>query len=296
MNEYCNRSHGTANLNAVDRIPCPGCHTPLDAQITCCPICLRPRTKYEITRAYARLREEAARRRKQPFIVAGWLLLAVGAGYAFRQFRRPILGAIAAARAKASAFIDYSMDPRNLAPSVRTPPAPAPVPAPAVQSPPEPGPASQAAATARFPAVPGPGPSRVEDLRMPSINPTTQWTLYGRAYDLESLRPAANVQLVFQTGDAMGISETVVTDPLGRYAAALPRLQQGSASVLSADARYAPTVLCEPDIPYRELSAEDRRALAHGARDGDVRPAALTDPAGESALKRDLFLAPSRPR
>lgn len=299
---------GTANLTEMDKIPCPGCRTPLDAEVTCCPICLRPRSKYEITRAYSHLREDASRRRKLPFIVLGWLLLAGAAGYAAWTYRVPLLSAVAAGRAKVTGFADYSMDPKNLvaktaeAPATSTatveapvqpfasaPTAPAATPTgAAVPPPPGPDPHRQAVQSV------APPPAKVEPLRMPAFNPASQWLMYGRAYDIVSLKPAENVQLLFQGGEGGGVIATVNTDELGRYAVALPKLQEGSISALAGDSRFAPLVYCESDIPYRTLPAEERRGLARSALDGDVRPAALSDTAGDGRLQRDLFLAPAR--
>lgn len=277
--------------------------------MTSCPICLRPRSKYEITRAYAQMREDATRRRRRPFLVAGWLLAAGGAGYALWFFREPLGTAVAAARARAARFADDSMDARKLAgrPSAAAP-ASEPAAAPASFDPekplsapvtsssvavaaaaPAPVPAQGAVMPARRPV----GPVRLEDLHVPVINPANQWIMYGRAYDLVSLKPATGVQLMFQSGES-GVTATASTDDEGRYAAVLPRLQEGSLAALSADPRFVPTILCEPDIPYGTLSADERRSLVRGAQDGDARPAVLSDPAGEESLRRDLYLAPRR--
>jgi hypothetical protein len=292
----------------MDKIPCPGCRTPLDAEVTCCPICTRPRSKYEITRAYAHMREDASRRRKLPFIVLGWLLLAAAAGYAAWQYRAPILSAVAAGRAKVSGFADYSMDPKNLVAKTAETPAASTA---TVEAPVQPFASAPAAPAATAPGTtveppPGPDPHRqavmptaaptpkAEPQRMPAFNPASQWLMYGRAYDIVSLKPAENVQLLFQGGEGGGVIATVNSDELGRYAVALPRLQEGSITALAGDSRFAPFVFCESDIPYRTLPAEERRALARSALDGDVRPASLSDTAGDGRLQRDLFLAPAR--
>ncbi|MBI3563992.1 MAG: hypothetical protein HY079_02210, partial [Elusimicrobia bacterium] len=115
----------------------------------------------------------------------------------------------------------------------------------------------------------------------------------GRAYDLTTLKPVGNAQLMFQSTNG-GTVANVATDNFGRYAVVLPRLQEGAVVAVSADPRYATTVLDEPDIPYRTLSAEERRSIARSAVDGDVRPTAISDPAGDPSLSRDLFLAPAR--
>lgn len=301
----------------MDKIPCPGCRTPLGPEMTSCPICLRPRSKYEITRAYAHLREEDSRRRRLPFKIAGWVLLAAAAGYGVWHARAPLLSAASAVRAKASRLAEESMDPKNLvkrgpeapAASTGTYDAPAGGPAAAPEAAASPPGATPAAPPSGAPEPPAPdpkrqavqpavdagatGPVRLQDLHLPTALSPSQWALYGRAYDLVTLKPASNAALAFSSSFG-GTMATVTTDNVGRYAVVLPRLQEGSISVTSADARFATTVLCEPDIPYLTLPAEDRRSMARSAADGDVRPAALVDPTGDASLSRDLFLAPAR--
>src|SRR5580700_2861948 len=79
------------NLNAVETIPCPGCRTDLEPSATVCPICLRPRGKLEITRAYATLRLAEKQRRQRPFLVAGYLLAAAAASWLLYRFHDPIV-------------------------------------------------------------------------------------------------------------------------------------------------------------------------------------------------------------
>ncbi len=297
----------------METIPCPGCRTPLGPEMTSCPICLRARSKYEITRAYAQLREDTARRKRLPFVIAGWLLAAGAAGYAAWSFRGPLLAAAASVRARAKRFADESEDARTLmgrAPAAPAAPPAEPAPAAGTLDPEKPlaAPAAStapAAATAAPPAAPAPvdvtaapvkralTPVRLEDMRVPAYNAESQWLMYGRAYDVLTLRPASGVQLMFQ-GVEGAVVAAAMTDDEGRYIVVLPRVQEGSLAAMSGDPRYEPVVLCESDIPYGTLSADERRSLARSAQDGDARPAALSDPAGEASLHRDLYLAPRR--
>jgi hypothetical protein len=61
-------------------LPCPACQTPLPPEATGCQICLRSRTKQEIMRGYAKLRDEKTRKRRRPYkiLAAGALLGASG--------------------------------------------------------------------------------------------------------------------------------------------------------------------------------------------------------------------------
>ena len=130
-------------LEAMETIPCPGCGTALNLSDTGCPICLRGRSKYEITRAYAKLREEKSRRRRLPFIVLGILLVAGGIGRLVYLQRARIAQASGSARARVARFVDEAGDPANYA---AHPPAkeasPAQDPAPAAASPPAAAPAA----------------------------------------------------------------------------------------------------------------------------------------------------------
>src|SRR5579885_3207392 len=98
----------------MDQLPCPGCRTLLNMEDTSCPICLRPRSKYEITRAYAELREAKARARRRPFIVLAVLLAAGGAGREVYLRRAALSSAASSAYSRVSAFAARETDPRNL--------------------------------------------------------------------------------------------------------------------------------------------------------------------------------------
>ena len=45
-------------MSETNTLPCPGCHTPLSPEDTGCQVCMRQRTRQEIMRGYAKLREE----------------------------------------------------------------------------------------------------------------------------------------------------------------------------------------------------------------------------------------------
>jgi hypothetical protein len=129
------------------------------------------------------------------------------------------------------------------------------------------------------------------------INPTVQWTLRGRVYDLLTLKPVAGIRVSVQILGADGgvyPSTVVTTEHEGRYSVALNRQTSGSYGFVAVDGGFANAMFYESDIPYRTLSAADRRDMAEGARNGDVPQAGITDVVGESSIRRDLFVVPRR--
>lgn len=289
-----------ANLDGVETLPCPGCSTPLELSADVCPICLRPRSKLEITRGYARLKEEQARRRRRPFVIAGWLAAFSCAGWiAYRQ-RAPLAAAARDARARAERFVDYAVDPRNH----MAHPANAPAALPPANEPPPPAAPAEPAVPPRAPAAPAPAPppapkaekspATAEDLPIPPLTPS-QWAVYGRVYDLITLKPVPEAQLDFSIAGSEGaVAASIRTDEEGRYVLPLMRLPQGSYEIRAVKPGYAFAALYEADIPYAQLTLDERRTIVRSARDGDLPLPPLTDLRGEDSLRRDVFLAPRR--
>lgn len=291
----------------MEKIPCPGCRTELDFEVTTCPICLRPRSKYEITRAYSSLRADQTRRRRQPFIVAGWLALAGAIAFAGFRFKAPLSAAAAAARARFKKFSEEATDPRRLSTHASdAPPAPAPADTGPAQSAPPP-PAGQAVA-AEAPAAPsapqgavkGRGavmPQRVRptgDALMPPYDPNFQWGLKGRVYNLLTLKPAPMTSLVVRNANG-GMAAAINTDEDGRYAVVLTRLAQGGYEIAASGGGWYPAAFYESDIPYAQLSASERQEMAdNAAASGESHPTPLSDITGEPFLRRDIFLVPQR--
>jgi hypothetical protein len=302
----------------METIPCPGCRTALEPSATVCPICLRPRGKVEITRAYAALRAQEDSRKKRPFLIAGRLLAAAAIAGLLFLFREPLRRVVSAATSSASKSMNDLLypPPPTPVPASSPPPAPAQVSAPpsafraAASVPAEPPPAARAAPAAAADAAVAKRPARkrarVEDMTLPAIDADTQWIFYGRAYDLISLQPAANVHLTFSTvpgnrsGGALPTEVSALpvgthTDEDGRFAAVLRRLSDGSSYEIRVfGAGYAAPVLYESDIPYAALPLGQRKDIAASAATGDVTLPPLTDVEGEPSMRRDVFLAPAR--
>jgi hypothetical protein len=296
----------------METIPCPGCRTDLEPSATVCPICLRPRGKLEITRAYATLREMEKQRKKRPFVIAGRLAAAAAIGGVLFRFHAPIQNGASSASAFVTQFLNDSLYPA--APSA--PPSAAPGSAAAAASP-SPSDASSslsafpsAAALAAKPAQPSPAPApaaappapkrpaRVEDLPFPSFSPTLQWVFYGRVFDLVTLLPVSGAQLTFgmaSGGNNYALAGSAASDTDGRFSVALTRLQDGgSYEIHAARNGYASTVLYEADIPYAKLRLAERQGIVRNAQDGDMTLPPLKDITGEASMRRDIFLAPAR--
>lgn len=297
----------------MDTIPCPGCRTALEPSATVCPICLRPRGRLEITRAYATMREMEKQRRQRPFIIAGYLLAAGAAGWLLFRFRAPLAATAGWARSSVGRAYDQQVASALPPPPVAAPAAaPEPAPAPAAASSPiAPAPGVHAPTTPRTAAPNGNAPDappvktvhrsgRVEDLPLPPFDSVSQWAIYGRVYDLITLKPIADAQLSFamvsgSNGSVNGNMYGPQTDEDGRFSVALQRLPDGSSYEIHASrAGYASTALYESDIPYARLPLSERRDIVHNVQDGDITPPPLTDIAGEASMRRDVFLAPSR--
>ena len=278
-------------------IPCPGCRTDLEPSATVCPICLRPRGKIEITRAYAALREMERQRRKRPFVIAGYALAAGAASWLIYRYHGPIAETVVAAKARAGRFVEESMasaDPaENRAPAHPLEAAPeAAIPPLSSGSPSTPA-RIETAPTRTLEANASRRSSRVEDLPLPAFDPSSQWVLYGRVYDLITLLPVSDVQLAF-TANGSGMGGGCRSDANGRFAAVLQRLTQGSYELRASRLGYASAALYESDIPYAALPPSERRDMARSAQAGDVSLPPLTDISGEGSIRRDVFLAPSR--
>jgi len=301
----------------MQTIPCPGCRTELGPEITVCPICTRPRSKYEITRAYATLRAMEEKRRKRPFIIGGYLLAFAVIGGLYVRFQAPVRAAFAAGRSKVERFIDQARDPgRLIAPAATPKTAPVPPASPAeaaaaasafgkpTWSPPppirqEPTPkASGPVMAAPPPAGPAgaepPPPTRKRpkgDLPLKAMD-ASEWALRGSVYDLATLTPVADA--VFSVRYNERLEASFKSDEDGRYMVVLRRVTNGGFELSNRTEGYAPAVYSESDVPYAQLTPAERRDMAETARAGDVHPTPITDISGEDSIHRDLFVVPRR--
>ncbi|OGR90755.1 MAG: hypothetical protein A2V88_07975 [Elusimicrobia bacterium RBG_16_66_12] len=276
----------------MDTIPCPGCRTLLNLSDTGCPICLRGRSKYEITRGYARLREDKTRRRRRPFIILGVLAIVAAAGRVAYLQRERIAQVYGSGRARVTRFADEAGDPANYAPHpIAKTPAAAPTTAP---RPIEPSPApGRSSSPERAISAAATAPKDIPDLVVPPVSPG-MWAAHGRVYDLKTLKPAADIMLDFTHSSNLyrGSSRS---DANGRYLVILQRTEPpGGYEVVCEASGYLAPVFHEADIPYADLPAADRELLVDSARSGDTHSTPLTDIDGAESRRLDLFLAPRR--
>jgi len=265
----------------MDTVPCPGCAAPLKVDQEVCGACRRPRDEIEIEQGRESLRERERLRRRRPRIAAALILAAVAAGALFRE-RARLLPALASSRAELVGRAEVASALSRSAP-------PSPVP-----------PAGLAAMLVQMSGAsqdkPAPRDDEGEkDLPLPLLE-ATRWAVYGRVYDLLTLRPVPNAKLNFmaQTKDGPSGGYSTQSDEYGRYFVKLTHLVEGSYEIRSSNPAYTATVFYEIDIPYARLPPQERRDLVRSAQDGDVALPALNEVADETYVRRDLYLAPHR--
>lgn len=271
----------------LDTLPCPGCHTPLPPEATGCQICMRVRTKQEIVRGYAKLREERARRKRRPYQIAAALLVVGGVARLSWLYRAPVASAVSEAASKVSRWADEMRDPKHYAPQLDSAEAPPPESeAVAPMRPPDPTPAPSpepAPAPAAGPAIPNePG--------TPEPPPENAWHVTGTVYDLATLAPVEGAGVTFLFKDDKPVS--AVTDAKGGYAVYLPKA--GGWTVGLASPMHRVGGVLDIDPPYRVRDADERRATHRYITDGDLTPSPVDWPVGRDEVKLDLVAVPHR--
>ncbi len=283
-----------------DSLPCPGCHTPLPPEATGCQVCMRARTKQEIVRGYAKLRDDKARRRRRPFQILA-VLIALGAlGKIYLVYGdkiRTVTGKVARAVGRR---IDDMRDPKNYAgkpedaPPPNSNPADAkPAAAPGAPVPPEsalrnqlfppdsPAPSPQPAAVPTPPPASGSGPQPLDK---------NAWRVSGIVYDLATLDPISGAEITFLYKDRSPV--TVKTDETGAYEADLPKGEGWNVNVKAPGHRRGG--LLDIDPPYNVRDADERRATLEHITDGDLAPSQVGWKTSKSRVKLDLIAVPQR--
>jgi hypothetical protein len=259
---------------------CPGCRSPMSLDQEVCAACRRPRDEQEIENGRELVRQRAEKRRNRPFVV---VYLAIGAVALVAAFQNRAF--FAARAAGLSADVRREMREIETAdPKPKTAEGAAAI--SLLGGPPSARPAAPAAAGAA-------SGSGADDLPIPPLNPTEQWAVYGRAYDLITLLPVAGAQLNFQMAGST-LCPKVKTDAFGRFVVVLPRLGASGFDIHASHPSYAAAALYESDIPYPALPLAKREELANEAQDGDMALPALTDSSARDAVRRDVYLAPRR--
>ena len=253
--------------------------------------------------SYAELGAQEENRKKRRFNLLLGLIAGAACLYGFWQLGQPAARALRRAESQVERLFERATNPRNLIVASRLSSQDAAVSHPLDEFRRRPAASSPFAAGARPmrrmpPASASPATSvgasnsrRSDGPAFPPFNSGTHWAAFGTVFDILTLKPAAGVVIAFKGGNG-SIVYNAVTDAAGRYVALLPRESESAFTAEAMDRRYAPTVLCEPDIPYRRLSPDDRRSLSHAARQGDLSRAPFREAAAEKSERRDLFLAP----
>lgn len=278
-----------------DTLPCSGCHSPLPLEATGCQICMRARTKQEIMRGYALLREQQARKRRRPYqILAAALFLGASAklymayGDRFMAEAGPRIGA-------AVRWADDFRNPSNYA-SQKEPPAPQPPSPPAAPGAPV---APEGALRSQlFPADPEPAPApeapagEAPAPRRAAPRPPLKygWRVSGTVYDLATLQPVQGADITFLRDDKEPATATTAGD--GSYEIDLVKGDGWTVSVEAQGRR--PGQVLDIDPPYRVRDADERRAALELISDGDLGPAAVDWERSSSRVRLDLVVVPSR--
>lgn len=259
-------------MTTPEAVPCPGCSGPLEPEQEVCPHCRRPRDQREIELGRQALADEERRLRRRPRLIAGGVAAcAVLAGLFHARHDLPGV----------SALSGRACDPAVLMGAPTTPPP--------------------AAAPDNAPAMPGQTgnpapvtPKEVPDLAVGAMEPT-QWAVYGRVYDLNTLRPVGGVAIEFahSMDAAVYLNQSTVSDADGRYLLTLERSNfPGGFEAVCKNARYLKTVFHEADVLYAALPAAERARLIDSARNDDRHSTPIDEIPGEDSRRLDLFLVP----
>lgn len=273
-----------------ETLPCSGCHSPLPLEATGCQICMRSRTRQEIMRGYALLRERQARQRSRPFKILGAVLAVAASAALLNAYAGRLRSAAGAAARWADDFrnpASYASKKAEDVPAAPAAPAPPPVapeaalssqlldPEPARE--PAPSAASAAAAPAARPAAAGP-PAKGD------------WRVSGSVYDLAELRPVAGAEITFLR-DGREPAKAGTGDD-GTFEIDLAKGDGWTVEVQAPG--YRPGQVLELDPPYRARDADERRAALELITDGDLAPAAVGWKRASSRVRLDLIVVPSR--
>ncbi len=276
-----------------ESLPCPGCHSPLPPEATGCQICMRTRTRQEIMRGYAKLREQKARKKRLPFqILAAVLILGAG-GKLFMVYGDKITATASSALGKVSRWADGMRDPSNYASkTVAVPAAPTAPAAPGAPVAPEAALGSQLFGSDNQPEqAPAAAPTPAPPVKPAGPKPLAKdsWRVSGMVYDLATLRPVQGADITFLRDEKE--PQTATTDDAGAYEIDLPKGDGWTVSMEARDRR--PGQILDIDPPYRERDADERHAAFDQISDGDLSPAQVAWKRSSSKVRLDLIAVPS---
>ena len=251
-------------------IYCHGCKTELDPSATSCNICLRPRTRADIFRGLrgAQAEKELPGKRRKIVFMAVLLAGIAGAAVYFggpqiKILLRPHIAAFMPAPTAPVATRETPDEPEEK-PTAEEPAAP--------KRPPQGTPyeGEDSVATALKVALRKSSPYTTEiPEKYASEEYSTEksppegyaWTIFGKAYDLFSLKPLAGAVITFRSK----YSEedfTVKTDRDGNYTATMPPQESHGYNVTISHRRYRSEFLDEMRPPYHTLNLGRREDAA----------------------------------
>ncbi len=268
-------------------LPCPGCHTPLPPEASGCQICMRSRTKQEILRGYAKLRDDAARKRRRPFQLLAAFLLLGGGGKLIATYRGRLSSAAGKMGAAVGRWADNMRDPKNYAPQLAGTEAPKPPTRPGAPVAPEDAlrakllPPDPPPAQVPTPAVATPGGPKPLAKHM--------WRVSGMVYDLATLRTVARSAVIFQRDGNEPVTAT--TDENGDYTIDLQKADGWDVSIKAPNRRQGG--LLDADPSYRIRDADERRAVMEQMTNDDLSAARVEWKRAKSKVRLDLIVVPA---
>ena len=278
-----------------DTLPCPGCPTPLPPEATGCQICMRARTRQEIMRGYAKLREDKARKRRRPFqLLAAVLLLGAG-GWLFKTHGARLTAAASAAGGAIARWADDLRNPSHYAMQAAPKPEPKPEPPPVPGAPVAPESAMRSQLFPEDYQPPAPAadaPAKPPERRPAGPKPLAKnaWRVSGTVYDLASLKPVPGAEVTFLLDEKAPRSAT--TDENGSYEVDLPKGDGWTVHMVAPDRRGGQILDIDPS--YRDRDADERRAVFENITDGDLIAAPVGWRRSPSKARLDLFAIPNR--
>ncbi len=259
---------------------------------------MRARTKQEIVRGYAKLREDKARRKRRPFQILAVLLVLGASGKIYLLYGDRLRAGASLLASEIGRRIDDMRDPKNYAGTPDDAPPPNSNPADAKTAPPpgSPVPPESALRNQLFP------PDAPASAPQPSAAPApvrtsgplpldkNSWRVSGIAYDLATLDPIPGAEIIFLYKDRSPM--VLKTDENGAYEVDLPKGEGWTVNLKAPGHRRGGVIDIDP--PYNVRDADERRATLEHITDGDLAPSQVGWQTSKSKVKLDLIAVPQR--
>ena len=236
-------------------LPCPGCHTPLPPEATGCQICMRTRTKQEIMRGYAKLRDDKARKQRRPFQILAVVLILGGLGKLILTYHDKITATASFVKNKLVLWSDNMRDPKNYSAKPQDAPPP-PAAAPAAPVAPDDTLRNQPIPAPAPPTTSPPPPQSMAKPSSPRPLSKNSWRVSGTAYYLHTLTPAPGATVTFEFEGTTPVR--TITDENGAYVIDVVKREGWTVSLDAPNMRKGQILDLDP--PYRVRDSDERRA------------------------------------